>query len=152
MNTPVIETIREKLRKESRDAGIEQGKQEALKAQERALADRRNAACKRAENEVDTEYRKKEKTIVALIRAAAFLVAALFLFATVWTFVAQAHAGWKVLAIVAMAIPMFQSVMPFLGKDTWLIRKAKELLAEKKKNAIDERRRNYLDIFEPSDK
>lgn len=150
VNTPVIETIREKLRKESRDAGIEQGKQDALKAQQRALSEQRNAVCKRAEDEVNTEYQKKEKAVIGLIRAVAFLVAALLLFATVWTFVVQARTEWKVLAIVATAIPMIQSIMPFLGKDTWPIRKAKELLAERKKDAIDTRRRHYLGILENS--
>lgn len=149
---PVIETIRQRIRADSVSLGIEQGKREAQKAQSCAKRKQQIRVCKQAESEIEFEFKNKEKKIVCTIRIASLIIAIILIATTVWTFNVQASGGWKIVAIFATAIPCIQSVLPFLGKDTWPIRKAKQVLQRKKEFATDKRKEKYLSILDtPND-
>ncbi len=149
LTKPVIETIRRKLRADSINAGIEQGRRDAQKAQDAELQRRRNAACKRAEDEVELEYKKKEKRTVRAIKFISLIIAVLFVIATIGSFSAQLG-KWKMAADFVAVISTIEAVVPFVGNDNWIIRKAKQELCRRKEFAADKKKKLYLSIIDGS--
>ena len=97
----VIEAIREKMKKESFSAGVEQGKAEAEEKYKKQQADRRNALCKKAEEEIEDDYKKKEQRIVKIVRFICAVIAVLFVGASIVSIVSQ----WSSSAIAAILMP-----------------------------------------------
>lgn len=74
LSTAVVQTIRENIRRESKEEGIKIGENRGTQT----LNELRTAACKRAEKEIEEEYGRKEKRWIKIIKIAAIVIALLF--------------------------------------------------------------------------
>lgn len=74
LSTAVVQTIRENIRRESKEEGIKIGENRGTQT----LNELRTAACKRAEEEIEEEYGRKEKRWIKIIKIAAIAVSLLF--------------------------------------------------------------------------
>lgn len=144
----IIEEIRNKLRAESRDAGFEAGRIAAEKAVSEKNKEHRNLVCKRAEEEVEQEYLQKEQNWVTLAKVCSYVVAAIFLIATIASMIEQWDTSTQITLLVITAVSAIQGIMPFFSKDTWITRLIHNYLTEKKLAEIDARKEKYLSLLD----
>lgn len=64
LSTAVVQTIRENIRRESKEEGIKIGENRG----NQTLNELRTAACKRAEKEIEEEYGRKENDGLRLLK------------------------------------------------------------------------------------
>lgn len=83
LSTAVVQTIRENIRRESKEEGIKIGENRGTQT----LNELRTAACKRAEKEIEEEYGRKEKRWIKIIKIAAIVIALLFSSASIYMIV-----------------------------------------------------------------
>lgn len=144
----IIEEIRNKLRAESRDAGFEAGRIAAEKAVSEKNKEHRNLVCKRAEEEVEQEYLQKEQNWVTIAKVSSYVVAAIFLIATIASMIEQWETSTQITLLVITAVSAIQGIMPFFSKDTWITRLIHNHLTEKKLAEIDARKEKYLSLLD----
>ncbi len=144
----VIDAIREKMKKESFSAGVERGKAEAEEKYKKQQADRRNSLCKKAEEEIEEDYKKIEKRIVNLVRFVSVAVAVLFIGASVISLISQWSSPVVIALILVAVVTTYQGTKPFFSKDNWIIRKTMQKLQKDKLKAIDQRKAQYLAILD----
>lgn len=144
----VIEAIREKMKKESFSAGVERGKAEAEEKYKKQQADRRNALCQKAEEEIEDDYKKKEQRIVNTVRFICAVIAALFVGASVISIVSQWSSSAIAAILLVAIVTTYQGAKPFFSKDNWFIKKIRLKLRKEKLIAIDQRKAQYLAILD----
>ena len=148
LNVNVIHAIRQKIEADSRHDGYEKGRLEAYKTQMEAHKQKKNQVCKRAEQEVEQEFKRKEKNIICIINCGLIVLAIMLIAATVYTLLESVPRELMLIAIFTTAISLIQSIMTLCGKNTWPIRKAKERLNRSKEIEIEKRKQFYLSLLE----
>ena len=83
LSTAVVQTIRENIRRESKEEGIKIGENRGTQT----LNELRTAACKQAEKEIEEEYSRKERRWIKIIKIAAIAIALLFSSASIYMIV-----------------------------------------------------------------
>lgn len=144
LNTAVINTIREKIKAESRNEGIKIGEQKS----KQVLNHFRNQACKKAEAEVESEFCKKEARWLCAAKIVSVILALALAASSVYLITNQgldSIAGW--LSAVATVITAIQAILPFFSKDTWIIRFIRRWLQHRKLRELDRRKAHYLNLF-----
>ena len=144
LNGDVIDKIRHKIREES----ILQGRTDAQKQYETENRLRRNKVCKQAEDEVDKEFRIKEKWGVFAIKIISVVIALAFIAASCYSFVLQSESPGKWAILFVAIITTVEGVIPFLSKDNFLIKLHKRHLQKRKLQALDTKKEHYLSLLE----
>jgi len=143
LNGAVIDKIRHKIREES----ILQGRNDAQKQQEAENQLQRNKVCKQAEDEVDKEFKDKEKRGICIIKFLSVVIAIAFIVASCYSFVLQSESSGKWAILFVAIITTIEGVIPFLSKDNFLIKRYKRHLREKKIQSLDEKKEHYLSLL-----
>lgn len=143
----VIEEIRNKLRAESHNAGFAEGRLAAEKAIREKNRENRNVVCKRAEDEVEEEYRQKENKLIRIARYLSYLLAIVFVLASVVSMCQQWETSTKVILLLITAITTVQAVLPFFKRDMWIFKIIKKSVNAKKLIEIDARKEKYLSLL-----
>ncbi len=151
LTSAVIEEIREKIKRESFIAGIEQGKIESEEEYKKQSADRRNAVCRKAEEEIEDDYKKKENKIVNIVRVVSVIAAIVFIGASVVSFLSQWSSPVIVALLLVAIVATYQGAKPFFSDDNWIIKMVKLKLQKDKLKAIDKRKEQYLAILDTNE-
>lgn len=153
----VIETIKAKMARDSYEKGRKDASEEAERialekehSAKEQLERRKNDACKKAEEEVETEYKAKEKKALIAYRVLSCLVALIFLIATVISICMQGNTVLIVASSVVAVVTIIQSFSSILKKSTWITKRIHYCYEIRKNNAMDERKRKYLSIADPN--
>ncbi len=147
LSVSVIDTIREKMWKESEAKGIKIGEDRAAKW----LNNKRNQACERAEKEIEEEYYNKEVRDVRIVKCVAACVAVVFIVASIVSLVAQWSSSIRWALFLIMIVTTIQGVCPLFSKNNWLIRRVRQAVQRKKLSALDERKKRYLSILDENE-
>lgn len=143
LNGAIIDKIRHKIREES----ILQGRNDAQKQQELENQLQKNKVCKQAEEEIDEEFKAKEKRGVCIIKFLSVVIAIAFIVASCYSFILQSESPGKWAILFVAIITTIEGVIPFLSKDNFLIRHYKRHLRGKKLQALDEKKEHYLSLL-----
>jgi len=148
IDVDVIDTIRKKMKAESFQQGLTLGKKEAEAAAQKKLEEKRIAACKKAEDEVQQKFKKIEKCCTSLIKL--FLIAFALVF-IVFSVLNVAHEGVSNIsfALIFVAfVTTVQAVRAIYSDQALIIRIFKQKLNKYKLNKIDKRKTYYLSFLE----
>ena len=143
----VIETIRTKMREESYTAGVEYGRAKANEDYRREKEAQRNAACKRAEEEIESEYKNKERKRVTIGRLLSITIAIIFIAASIISFSSQWSSPAKYATALVAIVATYQGTKPFFSKDNWIIKRIKQKLQAEKLKSLDKKKTQYLEIL-----
>lgn len=144
----VIEEIRNRIRGDSFDNGMQHGREAVEKEYSRKIQDQRNAVCKRAEREMDEEYAQKERNVVNVIKITSVVAAIAFIVASVVSLCYQWGSPINLALLVVAVVTTVEGVLPFLAKDTLVIKWAKNYLKKMKMIDIDKRKEQYLSVLD----
>lgn len=147
LSTAIVRTIREKIRKESKEEGIKIGENRGAQT----LNELRTAACKQAEKEIEEEYGRKEKRWIKIIKIAAITIALLFSSASIYMIVMTGVGGPLSIATTIVAlITLVQGTGTLLIKDNWATKAVRRSLQRQKFKDLDERKTKYLGLLDTS--
>ena len=147
LNTCVVQTIREKIRRESKEEGIKIGEGRGIQT----LNELRTAACKQAEEEVDQEYGHKERRWIRIIKITAIAIALLFSAASIYAIAMTGIGSLSSIATVVVAlVTLAQGICTLLVKDNWATKAVRHTLQRQKFKKLDERKTKYLDLLNTS--
>ena len=143
VNHDTLREIRKRVSKANYEAG-----QATERAKHRAkLEQMRNDACKRAEEEVEAEYRVYEKRGISRINTVLYIIAGAFVGAAIYMYCIQAEQkSWLPLAMVTL-FGVVSGVLPLLKKDNFIVKKYRKTICRKKLVAIDERKEKYMSLI-----
>ena len=99
-----------------------------------------------AEEEVTREFAEKEKRIISIVRLGSLCVAAVFVVATVTSFVNQDSQDTKWALFTVMLITTVQAVLPFFNRKNWIIGIVKRNLKKRQLTELDRRKSKYISI------
>ena len=146
LSKKVIDSIRDKIRSESRENGYKQGRNEIKQENEKRMQEQINKACKMAEEEVTREFAEKEKRIIRIVRLGSLCVAAVFVVATITSFVNQDSQDTKWALFTVMLITTVQAVLPFFNRENWIIGIVQRNLKKRQLTELDRRKSKYISI------
>ena len=116
LSTAVVQTIRENIRRESKEEGIKIGENRGTQT----LNELRTAACKQAEKEIEEEYSRKERRWIKIIKIAAIAIALLFSSASIYMIVMTGIGSPLSIATTIVAlVTLVQGTGTLLIKDNW---------------------------------
>lgn len=144
----VVDEIRHKMKAQSYQEGLTKGKKEAGEEAKKFMQSKRNAACAKAEMEIDEEYAKKEAKGIRTIKSIAIIIALCFVGASIYSFIASVDGKISYTLLVVALVTTVQGAWPFFGKDNWAIKRFKRNLNKKKRAALDKRKKKYLSLLE----
>ena len=147
----VIEEIREKLSAESREAGFIAGRKAAEKVASERKKEQRNLVCRKAEEEVEQEYKLKEESWINFVKRCSYLAAAAFLVATIVSLIEQWETSTQIVLLIITVVSTIQGIMPFFAKETWITRLIHQYLERKKLAEIDARKDKYLSLLDANE-
>lgn len=143
LSSDVINKIRYKMREES----LLQGRNEAQKQYEREKQQRKNDACKRAEDEVNEIFRRKEKRGIRTIEILSAIIAVCFIAASLYCFVSQSNNHGKFIILFFTIITTIEGVIPFFSKSNFVIKCYKRCLQKRMLQELDAKKDEYLSIL-----
>lgn len=147
LSTAVVQTIRENIRRESKEEGIKIGENRGTQT----LNELRTAACKRAEKEIEEEYGLKEKRWIKIIKIAAIAIALLFSSASIYMIVMTGIGSPLSITTTFVAlVTLVQGTGTLLIKDNWATKTARRSLQRQKFKELDERKTKYLSLLDTS--
>lgn len=147
LSTAVVQTIRENIRRESKEEGIKIGENRG----NQTLNELRTAACKRAEKEIEEEYGRKEKRWIKIIKIAAIVIALLFSSASIYMIVMTGIGSPLSIATTFVAlVTLVQGTGTLLIKDNWATKTVRRSLQRQKFKELDERKTKYLSLMDTS--
>ena len=147
LSTAVVQTIRENIRRESKEEGIKIGENRGTQT----LNELRIAACKRAEKEIEEEYGRKEKRWIKIIKIAAIVIALLFSSASIYMIVMTGIGSPLSIATTFVAlVTLVQGTGTLLIKDNWATKTVRRSLQRQKFKELDERKTKYLSLMDTS--
>lgn len=147
LSTAVVQTIRENIRRESKEEGIKIGENRGTQT----LNELRTAACKRAEKEIEEEYGRKEKRWIKIIKIAAIVIALLFSSASIYMIVMTGIGSPLSIATTIVAlVTLVQGTGTLLIKDNWATKVVRRTLQRQKFKELDERKTKYLGLLDTS--
>lgn len=147
LSTAVVQTIRENIRRESKEEGIKIGENRGTQT----LNELRTAACKRAEKEIEEEYGRKEKRWIKIIKIAAIVIALLFSSASIYMIVMTGIGSPLSIATTFVAlVTLVQGTGTLLIKDNWATKTVRRSLQRQKFKELDERKTKYLSLMDTS--
>lgn len=147
LSTAVVQTIRENIRRESKEEGIKIGENRETQT----LNELRTAACKRAEKEIEEEYGRKEKRWIKIIKIATIVIALLFSSASIYMIVMTGIGSPLSIATTFVAlVTLVQGTGTLLIKDNWATKTVRRSLQRQKFKELDERKTKYLSLMDTS--
>lgn len=147
LSTAVVQTIRENIRRESKEEGIKIGENRGTQT----LNELRTAACKQAEKEIEEEYSRKERRWIKIIKIAAIAIALLFSSASIYMIVMTGIGSPLSIATTIVAlVTLVQGTGTLLIKDNWATKVVRRTLQRQKFKELDERKTKYLDLLDTS--
>lgn len=147
LSTAVVQTIRENIRRESKEEGIKIGENRGTQT----LNELRTAACKQAEKEIEEEYSRKERLWIKIIKIAAIAIALLFSSASIYMIVMTGIGSPLSIATTIVAlVTLVQGTGTLLIKDNWATKVARRTLQRQKFKELDERKTKYLGLLDTS--
>lgn len=147
LSTAVVQTIRENIRRESKEEGIKIGENRGTQT----LNELRTAACKRAEKKIEEEYGRKEKRWIKIIKIAAIVIALLFSSASIYMIVMTGIGSPLSIATTFVAlVTLVQGTGTLLIKDNWATKTVRRSLQRQKFKELDERKTKYLSLMDTS--
>lgn len=148
LSTAVVQTIRENIRRESKEEGIKIGENRGTQT----LNELRTAACKQAEKEIEEEYSRKERRWIKIIKIAAIAIALLFSSASIYMIVMTGIGSPLSIATTIVAlVTLVQGTGTLLIKDNWATKTVRRSLQRQKFKELDERKTKYLSLLDTSD-
>lgn len=147
LSTAVVQTIRENIRRESKEEGIKIGENRGTQT----LNELRTAACKQAEKEIEEEYSRKERRWIKIIKIAAIAIALLFSSASIYMIVMTGIGSPLSIATTIVAlVTLVQGTGTLLIKDNWATKVVRRSLQRQKFKELDERKTKYLGLLDTS--
>lgn len=147
LSTAVVQTIRENIRRESKEEGIKIGENRGTQT----LNELRTAACKQAEKEIEEEYSRKERRWIKIIKIAAIAIALLFSSASIYMIVMTGIGSPLSIATTIVAlVTLVQGTGTLLIKDNWATKVVRRTLQRQKFKELDERKTKYLGLLDTS--
>lgn len=147
LSTAVVQTIRENIRRESKEEGIKIGENRGTQT----LNELRIAACKQAEKEIEEEYSRKERRWIKIIKIAAIAIALLFSSASIYMIVMTGIGSPLSIATTIVAlVTLVQGTGTLLIKDNWATKVGRRTLQRQKFKELDERKTKYLGLLDTS--
>ena len=147
LNIAVVQTIRENIRRESKEEGIKIGENRGTQT----LNELRTAACKRAEREIEEEYGHKEKRWIKIIKIAAIAIALLFSSASIYmTVMTGIGSPLSIATAIVSLITLVQGAGTLLKKENWATKMVRCSLQRRKFKELDERKAKYLGLLDTS--
>ena len=147
LSTAVVQTIRENIRRESKEEGIKIGENRGTQT----LNELRTAACKQAEKEIEEEYSRKERRWIKIIKIAAIAIALLFSSASIYMIVMTGIGSPLSIATTIVAlVTLVQGTGTLLIKDNWATKTVRRSLQRQKFKELDERKTKYLSLMDTS--
>ena len=147
LSTAVVQTIRENIRRESKEEGIKIGENRGTQT----LNELRTAACKQAEKEIEEEYSRKERRWIKIIKIAAIAIALLFSSASIYMIVMTGIGSPLSIATTIVAlVTLVQGTGTLLIKDNWATKGVRRTLQRQKFKELDERKTKYLGLLDTS--
>lgn len=147
LSTAVVQTIRENIRRESKEEGIKIGENRGTQT----LNELRTAACKQAEKEIEEEYSRKERRWIKIIKIAAIAIALLFSSASIYMIVMTGIGSPLSIATTIVAlVTLVQGTGTLLIKDNWATKVVRRTLQRQKFKELDKRKTKYLGLLDTS--
>ena len=151
-----IDSIRQKIRAESLSIGNEQGKlqakQEYEEEQKRKHQKQKSEVLKRAENEVENDYRRKEERWRKGLKALSIMLSLIFIAGTIVAFSIESNWGIVVLLGFLSIVSIIDAYQFFRSNADWVMEKiVMPRLKTKKLQEIDKRKELYLELLNLND-
>lgn len=145
----VILSIKEKIKEEGYSEGKQKGYEDAVLENKEMLKEKKNLACKRAEEEVLAEYKRIEAHWLNTGKWASIIVSALFIISCVIvTMSSHTSIVMRIASWVVAIVTTIQAVASILCKDNFLNKLIKKKVEDKRLEETDKRKKQYLSLLE----
>lgn len=148
LNDNTIDIIRKNLEKKSYQEGVEKGKRDYEREMQQALEKKRIDVCKKAEDEIDSEYSLRKKIGTGIIKGLACCVAIIFVIASYFNFRNSTVGKPNYLLLFITLITTIQAIWPFFSKNFWATKLYNRWLNRRKLAALDRKKDKYLSLVE----
>ena len=143
-----IRSIRQNLTAESHSAGVAQGRKVEQARQRQEHSRQKNNACKKAEQEVEAEFTKKENFWFNVVRVVSIVFAVAFVIASIAVSVSEWDSPLRWPLLLVSLVGTAQGALPFLSNGELIRRIIRRCLQKMKYAAIDRRKAQYMDILD----